>query len=1020
MSTASEPMSEARIAAYLRDELGASERAAVEAAMDADPQWLGVLALLAAEQDVDTARSSAHEGSTVDRVQRQFSSRLHPGQQVGRFEVLRPLGRGGMGSVYAAYDPQLERDVALKILHASRPAEQPRLVAEARVLAQLNDPQVITVHDIGRWQERVFVAMELLEGQTLRQWRVERPRSWQEVLEVYLDATRGLAAAHEAGIVHRDVKPSNVMITDAGRVVVVDFGLAVEEQQQEFHTPSEGVSIGARTRGGSRAGTPAYMAPEQHRGERATAASDQFSLCVALHEALTGVLPPASAGPERPCGFEACRGVPRRLMRVVERGLSPRTEERHGSMRSMHGRLRAAGNTPLWPVGVEGVGTSVGLVSWYPQAEGPKSCTGAQAELAEVWTPVRRGSVERKLRAPGGEWSETVAATVLARLDTYASTWLTEHTRACEAGKDGKDDDQRLDARMLCLDRRLRRLDVLLEVFETSGPEVVVHAVQAADALPPVQDCAGPDGLSQGRGEQDPQAEEIRDRLAYADVLREAASLDEAKQLVHEALEDTVRRRDASLEAEARLVLGWVEHDRSDYEAAETELRLALAAATVSRHDLAVSKALHRLAWVVGYKRGRHGEGRDLCDRAEAWSTRLRGADVQAASRALTRGWIELDAADFDVALGHFDRAVDLARDASPSNTEATYDLGLALNGVGAAQVSRGDLDAASVAFDRAASLLAARLGAAHPRVAQVLNNRASVLRALGRPEEALKVFERSRRAFVEAYGGEHVGVGQSEANIAVVLNDMGEYDDAIEHADEAIRVLSATSGADHPLVAKSLGLRGDAHVGAGRLKEAERDYHRALSIEVEVLGPKHPSLGITRSNLSIVYDKMGRVDDAVDHQERALEILEAAYGPEGELVATGRMNLAFLERRRGDYPRSLELYQQALEHVSELSRGITLLGTGEAFLLVGRAEDAAATLQDAIDFLADRPPALGSRGEGMFLLAQAKWQLGERAQARALARRAVEVLLEEKDADLEAEVRSWIKSPRAFRLDVP
>ncbi len=1003
-------MSEARIAAYLRGELSQADRADVEAAMDADPQWLGVLALLAAEQDLDAGSTSASQGSTVDRLDRQFSSRLHPGQRVGRFEVSRPLGRGGMGSVYAAYDPQLDREVALKILHASRASEQPQLLSEARALAQVNHPHVITVHDVGRWEQRVFLAMELLDGDTLRQWRSERTRDWRSVLEVYIDVAGGLAAAHAAGIVHRDVKPSNVMITPSGRVVLVDFGLAVEQDGRRTSPRSEPEA--AATGAPNRAGTPAYMAPEQLRGEPSTSASDQFSLCIALHEALTGALPDASCEAGRASGFEPCPRVPRRILRAVGRGLSPQVADRHRSMEALIEALRRAGNTPLWPVGLGVTAGLLGLALWPRDANEPGRCTGADAELARVWVPSRRDAVARQLRAPGGAWSDRVAETTLSRLDAYASSWLIAHADACQAEGD---DDVRLGARMLCLDRRLRKLDVLLDVFEAGGSDVVVHAVQAADALPAIEDCGQAETLARDGVAGDPQAESIRDRLAYAEVLRESASLDEAEQTAHEALEDTMPRRDASLEAEARLVLGWIEHDQGRYEAAEEQLRLALAAATVSRNDLAVSKALHRLAWVVGYKLGRHEDGRDLCDRAEAWSTRLRGVDVQAASLALSRGWIEHDAANFDAALAHFERAASRARQASPSNAEATYDLGLALNGIGSAQLARGDLEAAESAFDSAASLLGARLGAEHPRVAQVLNNRASMLRALGRPEEALEVLESTLHAFVDAYGPEHVVVGHSEANIAVVLNDMARYEGGIEHANEAIRILSTINGEDHPLVAKSFALRGDAQLGAGRLVEAERDFHRALSIETQVLGPEHPSIGITASNLSIVYDRMGRIEEAVEHQEQALRILEASYGAQGDLVATGRMNLAFLERRRGRYARSLELYEQALEHVSDLSRGIALLGTGEAYLLVGRTQDAVETLRDAVEFLKDRPPALGSRGEGLFLLAQAYWTLDQRAESKALAEQAVDVLLAEEDPELVLEVRRWLRAPRTL-----
>lgn len=1013
MSTSTAPLSEARIAAYLRGELSEAERASVEAAMDAEPHWLGVLALLAAEQDVDTRGGSAPDSSTLDRVQKQFSSRLHPGQPVGRFEVAHPLGRGGMGSVYAAFDPKLQRMVALKILHASRPSEQPRLVAEARALAQVNHPHVITVHDVGRWEGRVFVSMELIHGQTLRQWRRDAKRTWGEVAGVYGDAARGLAAAHAAGIVHRDVKPSNVMITDEGRVVVVDFGLAIDVEPA-VDTASGRISSRAQTRGTSRAGTPAYMAPEQRRGERATPASDQFALSVALHEALTGALPEASAEPLRKAGFEACRKLPRRVSRVASRGFELRPPARYPSMEAFAEALHQATNTPLWPVGAGALGMLSAFLLWPASAE-KKSCSGAEDELAKVWTAERRSTLEAALRAPGGTWSDGVADTVLSRLDAYAEQWSVEHATACA---DEEDDDARLGARMLCLDRRLRNLDVLLNVLERGDASVVSNATQAVDALPAVELCGEVESLAEIGENPDPEVEALRDRLAFAEALRESASLEDASDEAREVLAAVVPRQDKWLEAEARLVVGWVEHDLGRHESSEEQLRLALSLGTVSRNDAAVSIALHRLAWVVGYKLGRHQEGRDLASRAEAWAAGLDGPDMQASSRAISLGWIEHDAGNPDASLEFFAVAEALARKASPSNLEATYDLGLALNGTGAAQLGRGDLDAAEAAFDHAASLLSARLGASHPRVGQVLNNRASILRALGRPEEALAAFERTYEMFVAVYGAEHMAVGQTAANMAIVLGDLARHQESFTRADEAVQLLSKIAGEIHPLVAKCYALRGDAQIGLGNYEDGIRDLLRALNIETEVLGADHPSLGISLTNLSIAYDKVGRLEDAVERQEQAIEILVGAHGDAHALVATARMNLAYLERSRRDYPRSLALYRKALEHINDVSRGLALLGSGESYLLLGEVDPAAEMFEEAASFLEDKPPGLGSRGDALYLLAMARWMQGRRGEARALATEAVEVLGEEEDPELRVKVEAWLQNPRPYAAD--
>ncbi|MCA9652041.1 MAG: protein kinase [Myxococcales bacterium] len=282
---------EERIAAYLRGELSAEDRAALEAALDRDPQWLAVVALLARGGDGPSPASPEHsredDRSLIDQLERDRASRLHPGTRVGRYEIQALLGRGGMGMVYAAHDPELSRTIAIKLLRSTDEARQARLLREARALARLSDRHVITIHDVGTFEGRVFLAMELLEGQTLLAWRSAGPRPWREVLRVYTDAGRGLQAAHAAGLVHRDFKPTNVMITEAGRVVVLDFGLVhAVEGEPSLHDDDTAYDAseeeGTLTRTGQRLGTPAYMAPEQIRGDPLGPRTDQFGFCVAL------------------------------------------------------------------------------------------------------------------------------------------------------------------------------------------------------------------------------------------------------------------------------------------------------------------------------------------------------------------------------------------------------------------------------------------------------------------------------------------------------------------------------------------------------------------------------------------------------------------------------------------------------------------------------------------------------------------------------------------------------------------
>ncbi len=198
-------------------------------------------------------------------------------EQIGRFLILGELGRGGMGVVYAAYDPQLDRKVAIKLILGERagPGGQERLRREAQAMARLSHQHVVHIHDVGNAEGGVYLAMEYVHGRTLRAWLEESPREVQAILEVFLQAAAGLSAAHAAGVIHRDFKPDNILIDERGQVKIADFGLARQLGGGAGHADPR-AAIGL-TVDGSVLGTPAYMAPEQHLGASSDARSDQYS-----------------------------------------------------------------------------------------------------------------------------------------------------------------------------------------------------------------------------------------------------------------------------------------------------------------------------------------------------------------------------------------------------------------------------------------------------------------------------------------------------------------------------------------------------------------------------------------------------------------------------------------------------------------------------------------------------------------------------------------------------------------------
>ncbi|HWB74543.1 MAG TPA: serine/threonine-protein kinase, partial [Nannocystaceae bacterium] len=335
---------------------------------------------------------------------------LARGEAIGRYVVVDKIGAGGMGVVYAAYDPELDRKVALKLLRTKGggSAGRAKLLLEAQALAKLAHPNVVAVFDVGAVGEHVWIAMEFVAGTPLSAWLRAQPRRWQDALAVLVKVAEGLAAAHRAGLVHRDVKPDNVMFTPSGvhddeRVRLMDFGLARASAADSTSASSSDLMIGAAldaTRGGAAAGTPGYMAPEQHLRLLLDARTDEFSWCVMAWEALYG---------ERPFGGDMASGlaasviagnlrapprgsnVPRWLRAVLQRGLARDPDQRFPSMTALldaiaRGRARARARRIVGGVTIAATLVAGGFgATKLVHARALRACGDEGARIGEVW-----------------------------------------------------------------------------------------------------------------------------------------------------------------------------------------------------------------------------------------------------------------------------------------------------------------------------------------------------------------------------------------------------------------------------------------------------------------------------------------------------------------------------------------------------------------------------------------------------------------------------------------------------------
>ncbi|TMQ07758.1 MAG: serine/threonine protein kinase, partial [Deltaproteobacteria bacterium] len=384
---------------------------------------------------------------------------------LGRLRLERVLGSGGMGVVHAAFDPDLERRVAVKLLHASSADARARLLREARAMAKLSHPNVITVFDVGTADGTDFVTMELVDGITLKDWLGTAKPPWRDIVAAFVAAGRGLAAAHDAGLVHRDFKPTNVLRSHAGKIVVTDFGLSrAAEGDVDPLTVTGAVSGPAtRTMTGAVLGTPAYMAPEQWTGASVGPASDQFAFCVALWEALAGGRPYRGdtldeiktgvlAGPEK----LPRDAIPRPVRAILLRGLATDPKRRWPSMHALLSALerRLARRRRVISVAAAlAVGTA-GTVGLLATRTSGGACSPPALDPDTVWTTARVDAIAK--RDPDS--AELLAGDV--------DGWRRVRIGACDAPT------RERSLQLACLDGVMARIDVAARAAETDVPGV--------------------------------------------------------------------------------------------------------------------------------------------------------------------------------------------------------------------------------------------------------------------------------------------------------------------------------------------------------------------------------------------------------------------------------------------------------------------------------------------------------------------------------------------------------------------
>ncbi|HWM88512.1 MAG TPA: serine/threonine-protein kinase, partial [Kofleriaceae bacterium] len=739
-------------------------------------------------------------------------SGLAPGTLVGRYVVLAGIGAGAAGLVYAAQDSSLGRKVALKLVRDPRRSRaRVRFLREAQALAKLSHPNVIAVYDVGEYQRQVYLAIQLVEGTTLREWLAAERRGWREVVEVMLAAAEGLSAAHAAGIVHRDFKPENVLIDREGRVRVGDFGLAlierdtgpagVDEEVRERRLveseddeapPVIGSPAGGITETGAAVGTPAYMAPEQHAAEPVGAKADQFAFCVTLYEALHGERPfdgetaaelsdaiAAGRMRETPPGSD----VPAWLRRAVVRGLAPRPGDRHASMEALAAALRSRlrGRRRLGLAAAAAItGAAVAAGALLLGGE-PPPCQDARERLAGVWDAGRKQEVRAAFLATRSPVAGAAWAGVERALDAHAAEWARIHTGSCEATHvSGEQSETVLDLEMECLARRRAEMRALVGVFRRADGKTVEAAVRAASGLAPLAECANQALLRNELPPADDQvkakAEALRQRLADVNALVMTGKYKEAMAGARAAAGDARALGFRPTEAEALFALGRIQRFNGDLTGAEESLYDAIAAAEAGRSATIEREAWLELTWLVGVAAARFDEGERLVRLARGALDHDDSLATEARFEGLA-GVLSSARGRPDQARPHLERAIALTEKTAGrealSMIEPLHNLAIV------AQLE-GKADESLELHRRALALVARHLGADHPESLSLLSNQAAVLEGVGRADEALATYHRALALM------EKLGLVDTESGSALIHNLGGAQYDAGDKAAAA------------------------------------------------------------------------------------------------------------------------------------------------------------------------------------------------------------------------------------------
>lgn len=921
--------------------------------------------------ELDTARSqSGASGSLTEKLvraaihQRLFGGEA-PSLRVGRYVVLDKIGQGGMGIVYTAYDPELDRKIALKFLRPlidrSDEHARSRLMREAQAMARLAHPNVVHVYEVGAYEDAVYIAMAFVRGTTLAAWLRDANPSWREILERFIAAGHGLVAAHAANIVHRDFKPENVLIDESGRPQVSDFGSAREtawdpaDASNVYPLPSATSSsqlANSLTASGVLLGTPAYMSPEQHAGKPADARSDQYSFCVALFEALYGERPFRGNTREQLAAAMAAEqitvpagrsGVPTVILVALRRGLAWEPSARYRDMGELLTELEHHAHprrTRMGPIAIATGMVALGVAGVTVIDRDP-ACVAQPASLATQWSGELRSQLEQRFVGTAADVGYPAWRATAQALDTYVQSWTDASARACaDTYVHGRYSAITFDRRSACLHDRQREFETVVDALEQADVDLVERGPKTVYQLTHPRACDDVVSLERGLPPIPPGADlEIRttrEELANAHGLAAAGRYTAALETVVSAHERATASNYPPLLAEVLAERGFIEGLSGESTPAIAHLDEAIDLAEIHHHD-GVSARAWALQLGLHAKLDQPGPVEALYRRTDVAITRAADPDdLRAAALADLAYGLYLEGRPRE-AISIAERSLQLRQQAQPTDLGA---VAQSMNTLATVLEEVGDRDRALGLYEQALAMNVSHLGEHHPDVGRGHLLLGMALADVERLDEAERHYVDAERIYTALTSDQKRYLGYVASGRSEIELGRRNYDHARAHAQRANEIWQGLDEGD-PLRADALRMLGRIEFAAANYSASLESYRDALAVLDARREPGSINRLRTIAGIAAAHAMLGATDDALAELDRALPELVAALGENNLYVIGPRLHRALILNERGEHEPAMAEFEAALRAATAAQHHASMaLARAELAPLISRYAD--------------------------------------------------------------------------------